>query len=426
MGALLGRIEDRRRAPLTSPGLVASAVFYAGLLRIRSFNALEPRLREGPFVRLAGAPAERQRLCSADTVGRAIRKMDLASVRRVSDGIVSKAERNKVFREGWYGALRYVAIDGWEPFCSRHRHCSECLERQVRVKGTKGTSGDDETVIEYYHRYAVAMLIHERFDLVLGMEPLLPKALRPPKPQCEGKESRSRRAERDEGELTAATRLIERVKQTHPWIDVVVGDALYANGPFLSTLRRLGLGAVVVARKQTDEPLREALHLWTNQPPTKTVETPTERIALWDCHDLETLRTYKGKIRCVRGELTKLETPDEAPHIWCAIVSGKATRLAPEKVIAIARARWHIENTAFHQWTKWWHFDHVFVHHPNGINVLFWLFFAAFNLLTLYLYRQLRSYGRDRGKDVTRTISRLIDEMLDDLACWPVIPQNTS
>jgi len=44
------------------------------------------------------------------------------------------------------------------------------------------------------------------------------------------------------------------------------------------------------------------------------------------------------------------------------------------------------------------------------------LFFAAYNLLTLYLYRQLRSYGRDRGKDVTRTISRLIDEMNDDLA----------
>ena len=46
---------------------------------------------------------------------------------------------------------------------------------------------------------------------------------------------------------------------------------------------------------------------------------------------------------------------------------------------------------------------------------LFWLFFAAFNLLTLFLYCQLRSYGRDRGKDVTRTISRLVDEMLDDL-----------
>jgi len=97
------------------------------------------------------------------------------------------------------------------------------------------------------------------------------------------------------------------------------------------------------------------------------------------------------------------------------LVVGKALRLAPEKVLAVARARWHIENTGFHQWTTRWRFDHVFTHHANGIRALFWLFFAAFNLLTLFLYCQLRCYGRDRGKHVTRTISRLVDEMWDDL-----------
>ena len=58
----------------------------------------------------------------------------------------------------------------------------------------------------------------------------------------------------------------------------------------------------------------------------------------------------------------------------------------------------------------------MFLHHGTGVRALFWLFFAAFNLLTLYLYCQRPGYGRDRGKDVTRTISRLIDRMLDDLA----------
>ena len=84
-------------------------------------------------------------------------------------------------------------------------------------------------------------------------------------------------------------------------------------------------------------------------------------------------------------------------------------------VLAVARARWHIENTGFHQWTTRWQFDHVFTHHANAIHALYWLFFAAFDVLTLFLSCQLRSYGRDRGKDKTRTISRLVDEMLDDL-----------
>jgi len=116
--------------------VVASAVFFAGLLRIRSFNALEPRLREKPFLRLVDMPGEAERMCSVDTVGRALRVMDLDSVRAISVAMLAKAERNKVFREGWHGALRYVAIDGWEPFSSRHRHCPECLVRRpVPQKG---------------------------------------------------------------------------------------------------------------------------------------------------------------------------------------------------------------------------------------------------------------------------------------------------
>jgi hypothetical protein len=418
-------VVDSRRAPQTSAALVAAAVFYTGLLRIRSFNALEPRLSEKPFLRLVGAAAERQRLCSVDTVGRALSQMDLDSVRAVLVEMLHKAERNKVFREGWHGALRHVALDGWEPFRSRQRHCPECLERQVSVKDEDGMIG---TVPEYYHRYAVALLIDERFDLVVDFEPVLPKDLRPLIVKGKGRTARLVKASLDEGELTAATRLIRKVKQTFGWIDVVVADALYANGPFLTTLDSLGLGAVIIARRENDEPLREALHLWKDQAPHKIVEDEKahERIALWDCCDLETLTTYEGKIRCVRGIVSRLQHPEDPPSTWCMLVTGKATRLSPEKVLAVARARWHIENTAFHQWTTRWRLGHVFRHHPVALRSLFWLFLAAFDLLTLFQYLQLRSYGRDCGKNVTRTISRLVDEMLDELACWQDFAWDTS
>lgn len=412
---------DSRRAPVTGAPLVASAVFFAGLLRIRSFNALEPRLSEKPFLRLVDMPAGAERMCSVDTVGRALRVMDLASVRAIGVGMLAKAERNKVFRAGWHGALRYVAVDGWEPFCSRHRHCGECLVRRVRVKGRDDSVGEVE---EYYHRYAVAMLIDERFDLAVDFEPLLPKDLRPPVPRG-GKTSRLVKVVEDEGELTAATRLIKRVKQTFGWIDVVIADALYANGPFLTALERLGLGAVITARKEGEEPLREALHLWADEPPHEVVEDANarERLELWDCPDLQTLSSYEGKIRCVRGRVFKLDRPERPPSTWCLLATGLAAkRLSARKVLAVGRARWHIENTGFHQWTTRWRFDHVFLHHPNGLRILFWLFFAAFNLLTLFLYSQLSSYGRG-ATDVTRTISRLIDEMLDEL---PQLAWNTS
>jgi hypothetical protein len=257
------------------------------------------------------------------------------------------------------------------------------------------------------------MLIDPRFDLMLDFEPLLPSDLRPVVVKGK-KRDRLVKPEEDEGELTAATRLVRRVKQTFGWIDVIVADSLYANGPFLTTLRDLRLGAVIVARKETDEPLREALHIWKDQAPSVTVANGPERVELWDCPDLETLSTFDGPIRVVRARVTK---QDKTPSTWCLLTIGNpATRLSSETLLCLVRARWHIENTGFHQWTTRWRFNHVFVHDAKGIQALYWLFFAAFNLLTLFLYCQLRSYGRDRGKDVTRTISRLVDEMLDDLA----------
>ncbi|MHC4094077.1 MAG: transposase [Planctomycetota bacterium] len=414
LARLLRHVTDGRRKPRASASAVAAAVLYTGLLRIRSFNALEPRLYERPFLRLLGMPEDRAALCSADTLGRSLRAMDVETAREVSISILRRAERNKVFREGWHGALRYVALDGWEPIRSRHRHCPQCLLRQVTVKGR----GENKSkVVEYYHRYAVAMLIDKRFDLALDMEPVLPSDLRPP--VVRGKRRpRLVKPDEDEGELTAAKRLIKRVKHSYGWVDVVVGDSLYANGPFLTLVERLGLGAVIVARRENDEPLKEALHIWKHQAPHEVVEDELaqERIELWDCRDLEMLRTYEGKIRVVRGQVSSLRDSVEASSTWCMLVTGTAKRLAAFKVLAVARARWHIENTGFHQWTTRWRFDHVFVHDGNGIRALFWLFFAAFNLLTLFLYCQLKSYCRDRGKDVTRTISRLIDQMLDDLA----------
>jgi hypothetical protein len=402
----LETIEDERKNPKVSAYVVAAAIFFCGLLRIRSLNALEPKLREKPFIRLIGESPQEEALGSADTLSRTLRQMDHSTVRALSDHIIAKAERNKIFREGWHGAMHAVAIDGWEPISSYNRHCDQCLVRKVRVeRGGKIVEAE-----QYYHRYVVAMHIDERFDVVLDIEPLLPNDLRPSGVAKNGE---------DEGELTAAKRLLRRVKRTFSWLDLVVADGLYPNGPFLTVVAQLRMSAVIIAKKNSDEPLKEALAIWGDQPPQQVIvdKKSKERIELWDCPNLTTLESYDGPIRVVRAQVTDTEQPEKAMRTWCMVVIGVAARrLAPLQVVKIARGRWHIENTGFHQWTTRWYFDHVFVHDASGILALYWLFFAAFNLLTFFLYRQLRCYGRDRGKDVTRTISRLIDEMNDDLA----------
>ena len=212
-------------------------------------------------------------------------------------------------------------------------------------------------------------------------------------------------------------------------MDLVVADGLYPNGPFFTVVKQLRMSAVVILRKNGDEPLKEAFAIWGTQPPHEVVvdKKAGEHIELWDCRDVRTLSTYDGPIRVVRARITGTEQPSKAARTWCMAVTGPAaTRLSSLQTLKVARGRWHIENTGFHQWTTRWNFAHVFVHDANAIQALYWLFFAAFNLLTIFLYRQVRCYGRDRGQDVTRTISRLIDEMVDDLARLDRSPWNTS
>jgi hypothetical protein len=401
---LLGRVRDRRQEPRVGPELVARILLMVGLLRVRSFNALEPKLAEPEWKRLLGTGLARKgQVCSADTLAYALHRVELPTVRAMLVDLIKKAERNKVFREGWHGALRFVALDGWEPYCSRSRCCEACLTRDVTV----GHGEHKERVPEYYHRYVVALLLDDKLEVVLDLEPVRSADAR--------KEAGELRAAGHEGELTAAKRLIRRLRTTYGrWLEVLVCDGLYGSGPFLTIAEQCGFGVIAVLKKATDEPLKEALALWKGHRANRVVhdEHKRERIQLWDCPELQTLSSYRGPIRVVRGVVHKASG---SKHTWCFAVTGKATRLSARQVLLVGRARWHIENTGFNQWSQYWPLRHVFTHGPAALPALLYFFFVAFNLLQLFVYRKLGGYGRDNGGDVTRTFVRLIDELTADL-----------
>lgn len=120
---LLAGFKDSRRGPDTPTFDVVNSLFHAALLRTPSINALEGNLKEKDFQKLIGYPArDGEKIFSAEVIDNVLDKLDLSSARKAIVSVIKQAERNKVFREGWHGALRFVALDGWEPFCSYHRH----------------------------------------------------------------------------------------------------------------------------------------------------------------------------------------------------------------------------------------------------------------------------------------------------------------
>jgi len=267
-------------------------------------------------------------------------------------------------------------------------------------------------VTQYYHRCVVALLLGEHEEVVLGFESLRTREQR----HAAGQHS----ADCDEGEETAAIRLVGRLRATYGnWLDVIVADGLYSNGPFLSELEKLRFGAVIVIKKETDEPLREALQLWAGKPPTEVVEDreADEFIELWDCKDLQTLGSFKGPIRVTRALVHPLADDEDAdPTQWCFIsIGAPARKLTPRQLLKVMRARWHIENTGFNQWTQHWPFEHVFVNDWRGMEAVFGFLFSAFNLLQLFIYRQVKGYVRLKGKDPTKTIISFVAKLREDL-----------
>jgi hypothetical protein len=404
---MLGSIGDSRRRPTHSTFDVVSSLFCAALLRRPSINAIEGDLKQEVFQKLIGRkPEHGVKAFSAEVISNVLDKLDVEGLHNgIEDGIWT-AERNKVFRGGSYGALRCVAVDGWEPFCSYDRHCDHCLTRQVAVKDP--TTGAVEKRTQYYHRYVVAMLVGPVLDLVLDIEPVLNADAR----RDLGEDARH------EGELTAAHRLFDRLHSIYgTFVDALILDALYANGPVMTKLDAYGYCAFIVLKKDDNQPLKEALDLWQGSGPCQQLydEKTKEQVEFWDVEDVDTLDTYSGKLRVIRAVVTK---KDGTQNTWCFAILGKrAQQLSRRTALTITRSRWHVENTGFGQWVKYWNLGRVFRHTANGILAILLMWMLVFNLLQLFVYRRLK---RPRvPKDPCDTIIAIVAEMSRDLGAIP-------
>ena len=395
--AILKSMNDSRVNPVHSTSDVVNCLFQASLIRLPSINAIEGNLEESDFQMLLGYKPRDEKIFSAEVITNVLDKLDLNGPRDAIVNVVNTAERNKAFRDDMFGTMRCVAVDGWEPFCSYNRHCNHCLTREISIKNQ--TTGEIEKKTQYYHRYVVAMLIAPKMDLILGIEPVL------------NNQARKNLGEDDhhEGELTAAHRLLKNLhKQYGSFIDAFVFDALYANGPIMTRLDKYNYGGFIVLKNSNHEPLKEAINLWQKKPDKSFDDKKTgDHTDFWNVDDIETLDTYKGKVRVIKSVITK---SNGKTSTWCFALIGKAKKTGLKTALKTIRARWHIENTAFNQWVKFWNLTHVFHHTSNALLAIILIWSLVFNLLQLFVYRRLKR--ERRPKDPTNTIRHIVEMML--------------
>jgi hypothetical protein len=307
---------------------------------------------------------------SDDSVGRVFARIDTLGLRKGLHQIYSRLKRNKALNG--IGRLTVAVLDGHETHASYLRHCVGCLQRTVHTQ-----EGDR---IQYYHRNVTLMLLGEKLRLLLDVE-----------------------AQRvGENEVNTALRLFDRVVAMYPRaFQVVLGDALYAQAPFVNHLWAQGKYVLVVLKQEDRDLYEDAAALFKLQQPTSARYRARDCL-WWDVADLTSwpqvvtpMRVVRSTERyAIRRQASKERVDGTADWIW---VTNLPPALAPTGlVVRLGHARWDIENHGFNQLVNGWHADHVYKHDPEAIDAFYLLVFVAFNLFHAFLALNLRPELRAR------------------------------
>jgi hypothetical protein len=254
-----------------------------------------------------------------------------------------------VFHEDCY----LLSLDGTEYFSSKQVHCPSCLQRKNSKTGE----------ITYYHQMLGAVLVHPDLKQVI---PLAPE----PIILQDGDN-------KNDCERNAAKRLLEKIRQEHPHLQlIVVEDALASNAPHIRWLKKQLMHFILGAKPDDHEYLfaefaraesegRVTTLTWTD--PAK----PDVRCEIRFVHDLplnkanEDLRVNflqyveydaEGVMRLKFSWVTDLViTTDNARHLTRG-----------------GRSRWKVENETFNTLkNQGYQFEHNYGHGQINLSVNF-------------------------------------------------------
>jgi hypothetical protein len=392
---VLDRVTDHRSLPRISTSLVVKAVLAIYWSRLGSLNAVGMTRSAKFWKSWLGGP-----LCSADSLGRIVARIDAATLRQGIHHVYNRLKRNKALPD--LHGLAVAVLDGHETSASYRRCCDGCLKRSMANGQT-----------QFYHRNVTLMLL-------CGSPPGRPavRLLLDLEPQRVG-----------EGEVATALRLLERVLAAYPRaFDVLLADALYAVEPFLNFLLEHGKDALVVLKDERRNAYQDAAGLWAQQRP-QLGSYASRCCRWWDIPELLSWPEVKGATRVVRSEeswtvkpqLTKEVTPQTASWVWMTTLT--VAQAPTEQIVCLAHLRWDIENQGFNELVHGWYADHVYRHQPQAIECFLLLAFLAYNIFHAFFALNLKPELR-RGRTMAFWVQLIAAEIhaLPRLSSTPAPP----
>ena len=279
-------------------------------------------------------------------------------------------------RQKWLEAFRspldghlLLAIDGTSGVSSATIHCDRCLQKRHR----RPVEGADETsLITYSHQTLGAVLVHPDERTVL---PLCPEAI-----------AGRNEAQVQDSELSAAHRWVAKFRGWHPQLAVVfLGDAWYANGPFVEALNQHKMKYMIRVKPAH----KGSEYRYLAPAGTAWIQgriQPEKSYRMWR---QEPLNHAHQKLL-----ITVLQECDANGKVSEWITNRECTAEQVETAVAEARRRWQIENATFQtlKGSQGPHFEHNHGHGRKHLASIFPLLMMLQFLLEQLSERVCRWY----------------------------------
>ena len=374
---LVAQLPEGRQFPQHPWHKVFDALFLGAAMQIPSLLQIEAEC-------CSGALAKRIGPISDDTIGYALQRQSPEPVFTLTCEIARRLKRNGVLRSDWSRGLVVAAVDGIEICSSFARCCDACMQREVQHK----VRGELRTDTQFYHRIVAVVIVSTPFPIPLGI-----------------------RFQKDgEAEVPCARALLQSLVDQlgRRFLDLLVGDAIYLQAPFVKEVEGLGLDWAFTLKENQPELLREA-ERWTTGPPATVPPDPKQELRCWDLPQVDwpvadrQVRVVKT-VRIQHKRQVTVRQEDEHLHKDKTDVALESTNfyatnfelgaISPTFIHQLSRSRWRIDVEVFQTMTTDCHLKHPAIHQSTALVVLTMIRVLAYTLSLVFYQRQVCSHTR--------------------------------
>ena len=363
---------------------------------VKSMRSMEETFNEQPCIdtlRFLSGDQGLMEMPHADTLNYYLERLSPACLVDVRKRMVKSLIRKKSFyRSKLLGKYWRIIIDGTGLFYFREKHCENCLVTTI----TREEEGKEVKQKRYYHKVLEAKLVLAP-GIIISLD-------------TEFIENENEDVSKNDCELNAAKRLLERLSRDYPRLPICLqGDALYAVEPIMKLCREHGWKYILTQKATRQKVLAESYEWIARGGGAERVEGIGKEKGMGEyVNHVEETAGKKEEANMYRYRYETDESGKKEIHEFQWITNLEVTKKNLEEMIEAGRGRWKIENEGFNnQKNGIYEIEHLNSRNSNAMKNHYLITQIADIIMQIYLsFSPLRKTIRQSKKN---TSSRLLE-----------------